>query len=136
MAVEMFERAVDRDSTFAVAYVALSLAHLGYHWAGFDRTDNRLKRSKQALDRAFALQSDLAEAHVALARYYYAGYRDYERALETLTKAEKRLPNDSRVLALLGYIRRRQGRFEEAVEELMKASKFDPKNAGIHGTDR
>jgi serine/threonine protein kinase len=133
MAIEMFERAVERDSTFAVAYVALSIAHLSYHWAGFDRTKDRLDRSKEALDRAFALQPDLSEAYVALGMYYYRGYRDYERALETIRKVERNLPNDSRVLAFLAYVWRRQGKFEEAVEELKKASAFDPRNAGIPG---
>jgi serine/threonine protein kinase/tetratricopeptide (TPR) repeat protein len=127
-AIEMFERAVALDSTFALAYVKLSNAHLMYYWEGSDRSTEQLAAAKQALDRAYALQPDLPEASVALSLYYYWGYRDYQRALETLQEVEERLPNDIRVLSTLASIRRRQGKFEEAVEGFKNAFKLDPKS--------
>jgi eukaryotic-like serine/threonine-protein kinase len=133
IAIEMFERAVALDSTFALGYVGLARAHLSYYWAGFDRTAGRLAKSKQAIDRAFALQPDLPDALGVLCMYYYWGFNDYVRALETLTNASKKLPNDSRILEVTGYIWRRQGKFDEAVEELKKAAAFDPRSAFIQG---
>ncbi len=92
MAIEMFERAVTLDTTFALAYCKLSAAHLLYYWEGSDRTQERLAAAKQALDKAFALQPDLPEAYGVLSMYYYWGYRDYERALETLKRVEENGP--------------------------------------------
>jgi serine/threonine protein kinase/tetratricopeptide (TPR) repeat protein len=130
-AIEMFQRAVTLDTTFALAYCRLSSAHLLYYWEGSDRTSERLAAAKQALDKAFTLQPDLPEAYRVLSMYYYRGYRDYEKALETLKKAEKMVPNDSRVYATFAYIWRRQGKFEEAVEGLKKALKLDPQSYSL-----
>jgi tetratricopeptide (TPR) repeat protein len=129
MAIEMFHRAVELDSTFALAYAKLSLAHLLYFWMGFERTKERLSAAKECLDRAFALQGELPEAYFALGFYYYAGYRNYDRALEAFEVAEKRLPNNSEVLERVAAIWRRQGKFEGAAEHLKKASELDPQNA-------
>ena len=130
-AIEMYQRAVTLDTTFALAYACLASAHLRYYWEGYDRTRERLATAKQALDRAFALQPDLPEAFGVLSMYYYWGFRDYEAALETLKKVEKMRPNDSQVHATLAWIWRRQGRSEEAIESLEKAFMLDPKSAGL-----
>jgi eukaryotic-like serine/threonine-protein kinase len=126
-AIEMYERAVTLDSTFALAYVALAYAHLGYSWWGHDRTPERITFAKRALDRAFALQPDLPEAYGALSLYYYWGFRDYDKALQALQKAEEGLPNSSMILANRAYILKRQGKFEEALEDIKKAFTLDPK---------
>ena len=126
MAIEMFERAVELDSTFALAHAALSYAHLMCYWHGLDRTKERLSVAKRYLDRAFALQADLPEAFFALGYYYYWGSRDYERALDAFTIGAKTLPNESEVIAAIGYIRRRQGKFEEALAGLKKAFALEP----------
>ncbi len=126
MAIEMFERAVELDTTFALAYAALSHAHLLYYWQGHDRTKERLSMAKRCLDRAFALQADLPEAYHALGYYYYYGYRDYGRALQAFDVAKRKLPNASGVLADVAYIWRRQGKFEQALEGLKKAFALEP----------
>ncbi len=45
MAIEMFHRAVQLDSTFALAYARLSYAHLLYFWVGYERTKGAPFRS-------------------------------------------------------------------------------------------
>ena len=130
MAIEMFHRAVQLDSTFALAYARLSYSHLSYYWYGYDRTQERLSAAKKALDRAFALQGDLPEAYIVLGYYYYWRYH-YDRALEAFAAAEKKLPNDSRVLANVAYIWRRQGKFEAAAARLKKAFELDPQAADL-----
>ncbi len=131
MAIEMFRRAVELDSTFALAYAQLSYAHLKYFWLGYERTKERLSVAKDCLDRAFALQGELPEAYITLGYYYYFGYRNYDRALEALAVAEKKLPNDSGVLSAIAYIWRRQGKFEAAAERLKMAFGLDPQTANL-----
>jgi serine/threonine protein kinase/tetratricopeptide (TPR) repeat protein len=131
MAIEMFHRAVELDSTFAMAYVELSRAHLRYFWEGYERTKERLSTAKECLDRAFALQGDLPEAYLALGYYYYYGFRDYDRALEAFEIAEKELPNNSATLEAVAYIWRRQGKFEATAERLKKVLELDPQAAHL-----
>ena len=131
MALEMYQQAVKLDSTFALAYAALASAHTRYYWEGFDRSPERLAAGKRALDKALALQPDLPEAQRELGMYYYRGFRDYEKALEALTKYEKMRPSDGLALSSIAYIWRRQGRFDEAADQLQKALRLNPRSAGM-----
>jgi TolB-like protein/Tfp pilus assembly protein PilF len=130
-AVQMFEDALKLDPNFALAAAWLSRAHSGLHWGGFDVSPERLDLAKQAADRALALQPDLPEAHLALGYYYYWGHRAYDPALEQFQLVGQVRPNDTQVLTGIGYIRRRQGQFEEALEHLKKALVLDPRNASL-----
>ena len=125
-AVEMFERAVELDPNFVLAYIWLSDVHSWIYHQGYDQTEERLAKSKAALDKALELQPDLPEAKQALGDYYYRGFRDYDRALELYESVQKSRPNNSP--APIGWILRRQGRFEEALETLMKAYRLNPRS--------
>jgi TolB-like protein/Flp pilus assembly protein TadD len=128
LAIQMFERAVELEANFALAYTELSVVHSALFHFGFDRTPERLEKAKAAVDRALELQPELPEAHLALGSHYYWGYRDYDRALKELAFAEKSLPNDTRILFWVGAIRKRQGRFEEAIDYNQKAFKLSPQD--------
>ncbi len=121
LAIQMFERAVSLDPSFALAYVHLSVSHSAMHHHGYDPTEDRAAKAKSAVDRAFELQPGLPEAFVALGWYHYWCHRDYTRALEAFHVAQKDLPNDSRIVEGIGYIRRRQGKLEEATRYLKRA---------------
>jgi len=82
--------------------------------------------AKHAVDKALQLEPDLPETHVALGYYYYHGYLDYERALDHFSIARKIQPSNSNLLLGIGAVLRRQGKFEEALTTLMKASELDP----------
>jgi TolB-like protein/DNA-binding SARP family transcriptional activator len=126
LAVEMLERAVELDPEFAVAHAALCEANaLLYHFR-FDFTPERLEKARVSAERALALQPDLPEGHRALANYYYFGPRDYDRALEQLSIAAERLPNDRDVLVVFFVVYRRQGRWDEALEALERWMSVDP----------
>jgi non-specific serine/threonine protein kinase len=131
LAVQMFQRAVQLDSTFALAYARLAFAHAGMHFYGFDATQERLIQSKAAADRALALQPDLPWAHIAFGYYYYWGQRDYDRALQEIALAEVDLPGDPEILEAKAYIWRRQGKLRAAVEQLELAFLLNPLNADL-----
>jgi tetratricopeptide (TPR) repeat protein len=126
----MYEKAVEIDPTFAIAYASLSYAHSRMYWFYFDRTDDRLNKAKEAVDRALELKPDLPEAHLALGYYYYWGSWDYDRALEQFAIAQKGQPNNSDLISAIGFVQRRQGKFEQAVVNLKKAAELDPRHFG------
>ena len=66
--------------------------------------------------------------HTLHARNLYRGYLDYDGALAELEVAAKTLPNDAGVFELKGYIERRQGKQEEAMQSLERAVDLDPRN--------
>jgi len=126
IAMRMYEKSVELDSTFALAYARLSEVHANMYWFYYDRSEERLALAKQAVDQAFQLSPNLPEAHLALGHYYYHGLLDYDRALEQFAIARKSQPNNSDLLGFIGYVQRRQGKFEEALANIKKASELDP----------
>jgi tetratricopeptide (TPR) repeat protein len=85
--------------------------------------------AEAAIQEAFRLRPNAGEAHLARAQNLYRGYLDYEGALTELEVAATTLPNDAGVFELKGYIKRRQGKQEEAVDSLKRAIDLDPRNS-------
>ncbi|MHC4520458.1 MAG: protein kinase domain-containing protein, partial [Planctomycetota bacterium] len=123
IAIDMYEKAVDQDPTFALAFSRLSMAHSWMYWF-YDRNEERLMRAREAVDKAFELSPDLPEAHAALGRYYYS-LLDFDRALDHFAIARKSLRDDSEVLSNIGYCQRRQGKFEQALANIKRARELD-----------
>src|SRR5438876_2375882 len=51
-----------------------------------------------------------------------------KKALAELKVARQTLPNDARIFQFMGYIQRRQGRWEESMQNLERAVDLDPRN--------
>jgi serine/threonine-protein kinase len=62
--------------------------------------------------------------------YYYC-YRDYDRARSELAIARRLLPNEPLVFATLGWIDRRQGRWQDHLDNVNRALELDPRNVFI-----
>ena len=130
-AQKMFEQAIELDPKFALAYVKLSEAHRSLYFFGYDHTNERIENAKEAVDRALELQPKSPAAHVELGYYYYQGYLDYDKALKEFSIAAKNLPNDNNLLANIAYVWRRQGLFEQAINNLEHALALSPNNASL-----
>ena len=130
-AVQQFQRAVDEDPDFALAWAKLARAHTHVHWYGLDRTASRLEMARGAIEQARTRAPDLPELHLAIGQYRYMGERDYAGALEELALAERDLPNSSEVIALRAFIQRRIGQWEESISNMAHAIELDPRNIDI-----
>ncbi len=127
-AVDLLNQAVARDPSFFEAYCQLAYANDNLYFLGNDHTPARLALAEAAIQSAFRLRPDAGEARLARAENLYRGYLDYDGALAELEIARKTLPNDSRVSELIGYIVRRQGKYDEAIKNLQRALELDPRN--------
>jgi TolB-like protein/predicted Ser/Thr protein kinase len=130
-AVRLLDQAVARDPLFFDAYDQLAGAHDRIYFLGFDHTDARLQLSEAAIQSIRRLRSDSGETHLALAQHLYWAYQAYDRAREELAVARRTLPNESRIPLMAGYIDRRQGRWEESLEQMKQALESDPHNLSI-----
>jgi serine/threonine-protein kinase len=128
-AAALFERASDLDRRFALAYAHNGIAQMNAYW--FFRADDnshRLEMAKAVIDSALSIDPKLPAAHVALANYYYRGKLDYKRALDAVAVAQTLSPNDPDPWDLKGLIHRRQGRWDEATGDVLRATALDPRN--------
>jgi len=126
-AIVFLERAVHLDPSFALAYCAIANAN-DYFYFWFDQTPERLASAEAAISAALRLQPDLAEVHLAYAEHFYRGYRNYDSARVQLAIAKRGLPNSVEVMHLEGWVDRRQGNFEKAIEGFKEALARDPRN--------
>jgi TolB-like protein/DNA-binding winged helix-turn-helix (wHTH) protein/cytochrome c-type biogenesis protein CcmH/NrfG len=127
-AADLLNKAVEHDPTFFQAYCHLAYAHDRLYFDGFDRTPARLSLAEAAIQAAFRLRPDSGETHLARAENLYRGHLDYYGALAELEVARQSLPNDARVLQLMAFIQRRQGRWDESTRNLERAVDLDPRN--------
>ncbi len=127
-AARVLDEAVARDPHFLLGWCLLSRVHGQFYWVGFDHTPARLELANAAVQSALRLQPDAGEAHLALADYYYHGFRDYGRARAELAIARRTLPNNAEVFEYTGYMDRHEGHWEEATRNLERALELDPRN--------
>jgi TolB-like protein/Tfp pilus assembly protein PilF len=124
---EAFSRAVELDPSFALAWAYLSVVQT-LRYATYDPTTARLADAKRTLDNAMKLQPDLGDAWFALALYRYRGLGDYEGALKAFEEAIERGANRAMSLEFSGYVKRRQGKWEEALAHHRQSAEIDPRN--------
>ncbi|PYI84772.1 MAG: hypothetical protein DMF09_07000 [Verrucomicrobia bacterium] len=127
-AAQLLDEAVARDPHFIQAWGLLSRVHGAAYFRGHDHTPARLGLANAAVQTALRLQPDAGEAHLALAIYYYNGFRDYGRARSELVIARRALPNNADVFRYTGMIDRREGHWDEATRNLERALELDPRN--------
>ena len=128
LAQSMFHDAITLDRTFAEAWAALSRIESLIYWWYIDRSEERIHNAKEAAETALHLDSTLAEAHLAMGRYFYRGYLDYDHALKWYRKALAIQPNNSDIQFAIGSVERRQGRWDQAVRYYADAIALDPRS--------
>jgi len=128
-AVSCYERAVELDPNFAIAWARLSRmdAFLFASGAYADRRD----AAKYALDNAQRLEPNSPETLLALGYYQYRVLRDYELANATFGRVSKMLPGNSEVLTALGRVALRLGQWNESLAYFEQALVLDPRNLDL-----
>ena len=129
----LYEEAVKKDPTFALAFAGLGMVE-NWMYHSFDPTPARRDKAKAAVDSGIRLGPDLPEARLALGFFYYYCDRDdqhYQRALDEFAVAQRSLPNNADVYLAIGAIERRQGKWAQSTANMEKAAALDPKNAWV-----
>jgi eukaryotic-like serine/threonine-protein kinase len=126
-AIRRYERAVELDPVFALAYAKLCIIHCDTYKFNYDPSQERLAEAKQAVYKAFELDPELPEAHLALG-HYYCILKDKDRALEQFAIVRKSQPNNAEAIAMMGYLQEGQGKFEQALTNFNKDMELNPRN--------
>jgi TolB-like protein/Tfp pilus assembly protein PilF len=130
-AISSYERAVQLDPKFALAWARLSRARAAVYFFPFDATSARRDAARKALESAQKLQPNSPETLLALGCYQYMVLRDYGSAKTTFEGVTKMLPGSGEVPAALGHIARREGHWDESIAYLEQALALDPRNVEL-----
>jgi serine/threonine-protein kinase len=130
--VTYYEKALQEDGNYALAYAGLADAYTNLGYLGSISPVEGRRKAEEAARKALELDDKLAEAYAALGQVYIAfapsnfslGDRELRRALELN-------PNLAVGRYNLGLSLIRQGRLDEASAELLKARALDPLSSVI-----
>src|SRR5262249_22498999 len=131
-AIGFYERAVQLDPNFALAWARLSRMDALLYFNRFETAATaRGDAAKHALENARKLRPDSPETLLALGYYQYWVLRDYGPAKITFERISKMLPGSSEVPMALGRILRREGHWDQSVVQFEQALALDPRNVEV-----
>jgi tetratricopeptide (TPR) repeat protein len=129
--IENYERAVELDPEFALAWAELARAHARLVFFSLDLSAERKEKAQRAAKVAIKLNPGSPRIHLSLFYYYLFMTRDSERSLEELEIAQKGLPNNTSIMNAKVNIYEVQGKFQESLELMKKAQQLNPLSVSV-----
>ena len=127
-----YERAVQLDPNFAIAWARLSRMEAYFYFNRFDTTTaGRGDAAKRSLENAQKLEPNSPETLLALGYYQYWVLLDYGAAKATFESVTKMLPGGSEALIALGLVTRRVGNWDQSIAYFEQALALDPRNVEL-----
>jgi len=128
-----YERAVQLDPQFALAWAGLAQTHVwfcNYATEGGQKGFNaHLAAAREAVERALAFEPDLPEALYPKAMIETNFDADWKGAAETLRKALALAPQDPALLMEAGNLAQARGEISQAFDLFRRGVALDPVNA-------
>jgi TolB-like protein/DNA-binding winged helix-turn-helix (wHTH) protein/TPR repeat protein len=129
MAAKYYERATQLDPSYSLAWVGLSRVRNWQANTGVIPAREGRRLAREAVERALALNPNLAEAHAQMGRIKRQVDFDWAGADASIQRAIALEPGDSDIVRQAAYSAALLGRFEEALPWARQAIDLDPLNA-------
>jgi TolB-like protein/DNA-binding winged helix-turn-helix (wHTH) protein/lipoprotein NlpI len=121
-----FQKAIELQPDYAAAWSGLAYSYSGRAIMGQARVVDVMREDEQAARNAVAMDDSLAEAHNAMAGYYYFIRWDWEHAERETARTVELDPNYAEGHVLRSYVLETLNRTEESLAERKKAMELDP----------
>ncbi len=128
-AVKMYERAIDLDPKYALAYWGLGNAYEARYYR--ERNPKDLKMMRESYLQAHSIDPDFAETHLGLGWVYF-NMTDDANASESFRRALTLNPDKFIVNNDVGAFLRSVGLHDKAIKYYSRAAEINPKSASIH----
>ena len=129
-AEKLLEEAVAKDPKFVLAWCLLAEVQWSADYAENLRPE-RGALAEASLTTALKLAPDSGEVHLALATYYWGILEDKKRGEEEFAIAARKLPNSVDVASGFSQLAFDQGRWKEALDYALKATRLDPRDPDV-----
>jgi TolB-like protein/Tfp pilus assembly protein PilF len=131
-AIERYQRAIELDPNFALAYAGLAdaNAYLAENMVVAPRLV--MPKAKEAAERAVALDGNLGEAHTSLGIVKMDYEWDRDGAQAEFLKAMQLSPSSGWTRHWYAHSLESQGRVEDALKEMRAALQLDPLSLAIY----
>jgi eukaryotic-like serine/threonine-protein kinase len=126
-AISYYDKAIEEDHNYALAYAGLADAYANLGAYGYVAPIDGTRKTEKAALEAVALDENLAEAHAALALANIAfAPSNFQLGDQELRRAIELSPSLALAHGYLGFSLVRQGRLDESLKEMLKARELDP----------
>lgn len=129
LALESYSKAIEEDSSFVAAYARKAVMHANMYYS--KKSDDWVTHNQKALnsiEKAKQLDSEDIEVKIAQAVYYYYIDRNYTLGISILNELKNYAPNMARLYAYIAYMKQKQGKLQESIQELNQAIELEPFN--------
>lgn len=124
-AAQMYQRALEIDPKFALAYAGLSDVYTFQYMAYYDHTPARIAAARQAAEKGMKIDPSLPEVHRSLGRYHmFSG--DAASAEKCFLTAIKYNPKYAIGYRTLGWLKRAAHQYDEALQWARKSLELAP----------
>lgn len=125
-ALQFFERALKKDSSYALAYTGIADACYQLGVSRYYSLSEIMPKAKTAIERALALDKTLSEAHASNANIQFRYEWKWQAAEKSFRQAIALNPNNAAAHHWYGSFLICAGRFRESLPHLQKALELDP----------
>ncbi len=129
-ALEYFQQAIDKDPTYALAYVGLADSYLLGDYGNLSRWE-KVSKAKAAAQKALEIDATLGEAHTTLANIKHWDDWNWEEAEKEYKLAIELSPNYATAHHWYAESLSAVGRFDESFAEYKRALELDPLSLAI-----
>jgi TolB-like protein/DNA-binding winged helix-turn-helix (wHTH) protein/cytochrome c-type biogenesis protein CcmH/NrfG len=131
MAARYFERATQLDPSYARAWIGLSDARFRQTDRGLIPTKEGQRLTREAVDRALALDPNLAVAHAEMGVIQQAFDFDWAGADASFQRAIALEPGNPDILNVAAYSTALFGHFDQGLRLARRSVELDPLNANL-----
>jgi TolB-like protein/DNA-binding winged helix-turn-helix (wHTH) protein len=129
MAIKYYERAIQLDPSYALPWVGLSRIRNWQVNIDVLPAEEGHRLAREAVERALALNPNLAEAHAQMGRIKQQADFDWAGANASFQRAVVLEPQNPEFVRMVAFSANGLGRFDEALQLSRRAVDLDPLNA-------
>src|SRR5215471_1339806 len=130
-AAGFYERAVQLDPNFAIAWARLSRLDAALYSNSVAHPTARGDAAKRALETAQKLDPNSPETLIALSYYQWVVLHDFGPSKILLERVKNMWPGNSEVYWAFGKIARGEGRWDQSIAYYEQCLTLDPRNVGF-----
>ena len=124
--IKLYERAIELDDQFALAYTGIADAYSMLSQYGYLSYEEGFPKARQYVLDAISLNSELAEAYIALGWIQFAYDWKLKASEQSYRKAIKLNPKIAQAHQWLGINLKSQMRYDEAYDSIQLGLELDP----------
>jgi adenylate cyclase len=131
-AIDLFERAIEKDRTFALAFCGVADAWAQLGWLEFSAPTEAFPKARAAAEKALEVDDRLAEAHASLGFVHFLYERNWKAAEKEFRRAIALNPGYPTGHQFYADYLKAMGRFDDAITEMRAALELDPVSMAVN----